>query len=172
VVEVDIKAPTSEVWGLVTDINFGAAFSEEFVGARWVEGFDGPALGAQFIGSNIHPAIGEWDVPCFVHRYVEGEEFGWCTSDRDNPGARWCFELASIAGATRLRYTLHLGPGLSGISAAIANMPEKEPRILFRRMEEHRANMQRVVDGIKAAVHREPDPDRKNPIFDREHGGE
>jgi nitroreductase len=152
VVEVDIEASIDDVWPLVTDIDFGAEHSEEFRGARWADGFDGPALGARFIGSNVHPAIGEWDVPCFVHRHVERAEFGWVTSDPDNPGAQWRFELASIAGATRLRYSLIIGPGPSGISAAIAAMPDKEPRILFRRIEEHRANMQRVVDAIKASA--------------------
>jgi len=164
VVEVDIKAPIAQVWDLVTDISFGAQFSEEFVGARWADGHDGPAVGAEFIGSNTHDAIGEWDVPCFVNRCEENVEFGWVTSDPDNPGARWLFELASIAGAVRLRYSLRLGPGPSGISAAISAMPEKEPRILHRRVKEHRGNMQAVVDGIKAAVHR--DPTGPNPIFD------
>ena len=165
VVEVDIKAKPAAVWELVTDISFGSAFSEEFVGARWADGFDGPALGAEFIGSNKHPAIGEWDVPCFVNQYEEGKRFGWVTSDAENPGARWCFEVASIAGSTRLRYSLILGPGPSGLSAVIGTMPEREPRILARRIEEHRTNMQRVVDGMKAALHTEPDPDRVNPIF-------
>lgn len=160
VVEVDIEAPIAEVWDVVTDIEFGARFSEEFLGARWADGVDGPAVGAQFIGRNRHPAIGEWEVPCFVHRYVPEREFGWVTSDPDNPGARWCFELTSIAGATRLRYTLGLGPGPSGLTPAIAAMPEKEPRILFRRLEEHRANMQLVVDGVKSAVEQAtPDTD-------------
>ena len=79
----------------------------------------------------------------------KGTAFGWCTSDPDNPGARWRFELESIAGAVRLRYRVLLGPGPSGISAAIESMPDKEPRILQRRIDEHRANMQAVVDGIK-----------------------
>lgn len=164
VVEADIKAPIDKVWKLVTDIEFGAQFSPEFVGAQWADGFDGPALGAQFIGSNKHDAIGEWDVPCFVHRHIELREFGWVTSDPDKPGAQWCFELDRIAGATRLRYSLILGPGPSGITRAINSMPEKEPRILHRRIEEHRGNMQKVVDGIKAAVHH--DSDGPNPIFD------
>lgn len=166
VVEVDIKAPIADVWEVVTDIGFGAQFSEEFLGAEWAEGIDGPALGAKFIGRNQHPRIGEWEVPCFVHRYVEHVEFGWVTSDPDDPGARWCFELSSIAGATRLRYTLRLGPGPSGLTPAIAAMPDKEPRILFRRIEEHRVNMQRVVDGIKAATDREPVADHAGPILD------
>ena len=29
-------------------------------------------------------------------------------------------------------------------------MPDKEPRILARRVDEHRVNMQAVLDGIKA----------------------
>ena len=136
----------------MTDIEIGARFSEEFVGARWADGVTGPALGVEFIGSNRHPRIGEWGVRCFIDRFVEHAEFGWVTSDPDNPGARWGFELSSVAGATRLRHTLTLGPGPSGIDAAIAQMPDKEGRIIFVRLEEHRANMQRVVDGIKAAT--------------------
>ena len=168
VVEADIKASVADVWRVVTDIDLPAQFSEEFLGARWDDGVDGPAVGARFIGRNQHPAIGEWEVPCFVHRYVGEREFGWVTSDPDEPGARWCFELASIAGATRLRFTVHLGPGRSGLSHAIDANPEKEPRIIHRRLEEHRANMQRVIDGVKAATHRDPDPDRANPVFGRD----
>lgn len=152
VVEVDIDAPIEAVWNLMTDISFGAAFSEEFVGARWADGRLGPAMGAEFIGSNVHAAIGEWDVSCFVNRYVKHQEFGWVTSDPDNPGARWCFEVQPIAGASRLRYSLVIGPGPSGISRAIAAMPEKEPRILSRRVEEHRTNMQAVVNGMAAQL--------------------
>lgn len=166
VVEVDIKAKPADVWGMVSDPAMSSQFSEESVGARWAEGVDGPALGATFIGSNTHRAIGEWEVPCFVHRFVEGKEFGWVTSDPDNPGAQWCFDVAGIAGSTRLRYSLTLGPGPSGITRAIENMPDREPDILRRRIREHRANMQRVLDGVKAALHGAPDPSKANPIFD------
>ena len=149
VVEVDIKAPPVEVWPFVSDISFGSAFSDEFVGARWDNTDAEPQVGSKFIGSNTHPAIGEWDVECFVTHYKPRHEFGWSTSDPENPGARWRFELANIAGATRLRYSVSLGPGPSGISAAIEAMPEKEPKILANRMKEHRANMQKVIDAIK-----------------------
>lgn len=156
VVEVDIKAPQSVVWPYLTDISFGAAYSEEFTGARWADNPDGspggPAEGSQFIGSNTHPAIGEWEVPCFVDRCVEPSDFGWVTSDVDNPGARWRFDASSIAGATRLRFSVVLGPGPSGITGAIESMPDKEPRILARRISEHRANMAKVIEGIKAAA--------------------
>jgi hypothetical protein len=158
VVEVDVKAPVEAVWDAVTDINVGAEYSDEFQGARWADGATGPSMGAEFVGTNTHPAIGEWEVSCLVNRFEVGVEFGWVTSAIDDPGARWCFELSSIAGATRLRYSLILGPGPSGVSAAIASTPDQEPRILHRRVAEHRANMQRVVDGIAAAVLSDPEP--------------
>lgn len=167
VVEIDIKAEAADVWAMISNPAISAKFSGESLGAVWAEGFDGPALGAQFVGTNKHKAIGEWDVPCFVHRYVEGDEFGWVTSDPDNPGAQWCFELASIAGSVRLRYSLTIGPGPSGISRAISNMPDREADILHGRVREHRGNMQKVLEGIKEALHQEPDPERASPIFDK-----
>lgn len=152
VVEVDIKAPVEQVWAQLIDINLPARFSSEFLGADWVAPSAGPALDAVFSGRNQHKAIGEWSIECYVDVFDENRAFGWCTADRDNPGARWRFELERIAGAIRLRYRVLLGPGPSGISAAIEAMPDKEPRILSRRIDEHRANMQAVADGIKAAA--------------------
>lgn len=152
VVETDIKAPVERVWALVTDIDLPSRFSSEFLGASWVGGATGPALGASFEGRNRHRAIGEWTVPCFVDVYEEGRAFGWCTSDPANPGARWRFELEPIAGAVRVRFRVLLGPGPSGITSAIESMPDKEPRILARRVDEHRANMTRVLDGIAGLV--------------------
>ena len=95
-------------------------------------------------------------MPCFVTHYEPRREFGWCVVDPDNPGARWRFELSPIAGATRLRFLVGLGPGQSGLTPVIEAMPEREPRIIYRRLEEHRANMQRTVDGIKELVENGP----------------
>ena len=147
VAEVDIDAPPDRVWPLVTDIQLPARFSEEFTGAVWVD--DGPALGAVFEGSNTHAAIGEWTVRCHVHAFESGVSFGWSTEPEDAPGARWRFDLEPNTGGTRLRFSLVLGPGQSGITAAIDAMPDKESRIVHRRIGEHHANMQRTVEGIK-----------------------
>lgn len=152
VVELDVDAPAAAVWPYVSDIEFGAGHSAEFLGARWLDDVGTTGVGARFVGRNRHEAIGEWEVTCFVSHYLPEREFGWVTSDPDDPGARWCFELVPIAGATRLRYTLRLGPGPSGIDAAIEAMPDKEPRIIARRIREHRANMQAVVSAIARAA--------------------
>ena len=44
VVETNIRADPAEVWGCVTDINLPADFSEEFIGAQWQHGCDGPGV--------------------------------------------------------------------------------------------------------------------------------
>lgn len=147
IVEADIDAPLSAVWALVTDINVPGRFSTEFLGAEWA----GPerGVGAVFHGRNQHAAIGEWTVPCFVDTLDEGRAFGWCTSDREQPGARWKFELDASVGRTRLRFSYVIGPGRSGTSRAVEMNPDKEARILRRRLGEVQANMERTVQGIK-----------------------
>ena len=151
---VDIAAPAERVWAIVTDIDVPAHFSEEFLGATWTG--DGPALDASFVGRNRHPAIGEWEVESYVDVFTQGQCFGWATVDRVNPGSRWRFDLYPDDTTTRLRYSMSMGPGPSGISTAIESMPEKEPRILRRRILEHRVNMVRTIEGIRAMAEAAP----------------
>ena len=42
-----------------------------------------------------------------------------------------------------------MGPARSGINAAIDAMPDKESRILHRRLAELHRNMEATLDGIK-----------------------
>jgi nitroreductase len=147
VVETDIDASAATVWALITDINLPSQFSNEFLGATWAS--DERGLGAVFHGSNKHPAIGEWTIPCFVDTWVEQRAFGWCTSNPEHPGARWRFELEPSAGRSRLRFSYSLGPGQSGTTHAIKMNEGKEARVLRRRLNDVQANMQRTVDGIK-----------------------
>lgn len=150
VVETDIKAPVDAVWDLVSDITVPSRFSDEVTAATWDDPQQPPSLGARFVGRNTHPARGEWEVPCFVSSYEPGRRFAWVTSDLDNPGARWWFELEPIAGAVRLRFGFRFGPGPSGITDILAERPDLEPRLLARRLDEHRDNMERVIAGVSA----------------------
>ena len=45
-----------------------------------------------------------------------------------------------------------MGPGSSGTTAAITSNPDKEARILRRRLDEVQANMQRTIEGIRDAA--------------------
>jgi hypothetical protein len=76
---------------------------------------------------------------------------GWAVGDPDRPSARWRFTLAPDAAGTRTMLTqwMQMGPAPSGISMAIEAMPDKESRILRRRLAEHHANMTATLAGIK-----------------------
>ena len=153
VVETDIAAKVDKVWAAATDIDLPARFSDEFTGADWDDGHDSAALGATFTGRNHREDLGDWEVRCFVDVCDKPTVFGWCTSEADNPGARWRFELQPLmGGGTRLLFRLLLGPGRSGLTMFIEQAPDKEPRIIANRLRAHRTNMERVVEGIKAHV--------------------
>ena len=107
-------------------------------------------------GATVTPAVGEWTLPCIVDACDEPSAFGWRTSDPDNPGARWRFDLEPAAGRTRLRFSYVMGPGPSGTTMAITANPGKEARVLRRRLDEVQANMQRTVEGIKQLAEASP----------------
>ena len=52
--------------------------------------------------------------------------------------------------------TRRSGPAPSGLSIAISAMPEKEERIVARRLGEFEANMRATLDGVKRLAE-EPD---------------
>lgn len=149
-VEVEIDAPPERVWPFVVDIDLPARFSTEFQGASWLT--DGPALGATFEGTNHHPARGEWTTTSTIVVFEPMRGFGWAVSDPAHPSAEWRFTLEPVDGGRRtiLRQWGRMGPGPSGLTPAITAMPDKEERIVARRLDEWRANMQATVEGIKA----------------------
>lgn len=151
-VEVHVDAPPARVWELVTDITLPARFGTELQQARWLDAE--PALGARFVGRNRHPAAGEWETTCHVVAFEPERLFGWAVEDPAHPAATWRFELEPDQAGTRLRQWARMGPGPSGLTPVIRSMPEKEERIVARRLAEWRANMQATVQGIKALAER------------------
>lgn len=107
------------------------------------------ALGAQFRGRNHHEAVGTWETVSTIAEFEPERLFGWAVGDIEVPAARWRFSLEPEGSGTRLRQWMQIGPGESGISALIEQMPDKEARILRRRLREHHANMTATLAGIK-----------------------
>ncbi|HET9733357.1 MAG TPA: SRPBCC family protein [Acidimicrobiales bacterium] len=147
-VEVLVDAPAEVVWALVTDVDLPGRFSGEFKGARWID--DGPGLGARFVGRNEHPALGSWESTSWVTRYEPPRAFGWAVSDPDHPSATWWYSLEPEGGRVRLRHGGRMGPAPSGLTGAITAMPDKEERIIARRLQEWTRGMEATVAGIKA----------------------
>jgi hypothetical protein len=147
--ELRIEAPPGAVWRLICDIQTPAEFSSEFQGGEWLDGAVAPALGARFRGRNFHEARGAWETVSTVCEFESERVFGWAVGDPQVPAARWRFTLEPDGSGTVIRQWMQMGPGESGVSELIAQMPDKEHRILRRRLAEHQANMIATLAGIK-----------------------
>jgi hypothetical protein len=147
-----IAAPADDVWLLVSDINLPARFSSEFTGAEWIGGVQSVALGACFEGHNQHDAIGSWTTTSTIVDCEPGRTFAWAVGDVDNPSATWRFDLEPDGDNTRVTFAAQIGPGPSGLTPAIEAMPDKEERIIERRLAEFRRNMEATLDGIAVIV--------------------
>jgi hypothetical protein len=147
-----IAAPADGVWLLVSDINLPARFSSEFTGAEWIGGAQGPVLGACFEGHNRHDAIGTWTTTSTVVGCETGRTFAWAVGDVESPSAMWRFDLEPDGEFTHVTFAARIGPGTSGLTPAIEAMPDKEERIIERRLAEFRRNMEATLDGIAALV--------------------
>ena len=147
--EVFVAAPPGVVWPLVAEIMTPSRFGTELQEAAWLEPEQGPCLGARFIGTNFHPARGEWQTTSTIVDFVPERRFAWAVGDPDEPSATWRLELAPEGDGTRLRYWAEIGPGPSGLTPLIAQMPDKEERIIARRLQEWEKNMTATITGIK-----------------------
>ena len=147
--EIFVAARPGQVWPLVSEIMTPARFGTELQEATWADPGAGPCLGARFKGRNHHPARGEWETTSTVVDFVPERRFGWAVGDPELPSAVWRLELAPEGDGTRLRYWAQLGPGPSGTTAVIEQMPDKEERIIARRLQEWEKNMTATITGIK-----------------------
>ncbi len=138
-VDVVIDASAAAVWELVSDITLPARFSTELAGAEWLGDDATPGVGARFAGRSRHAAIGEWQTECVVTAYDPLRCFEWCVGDARHPSSIWRFTITETdvdAGSVRLEQWFQMGPARSGLNAAIDAMPDKEDRIVARRLAE------------------------------------
>ena len=84
--------------------------------------------------------------------------FEWCVGEPDRPSAKWRFTLEPTADGVTLTQWMQMGPAPSGLTPAIEAMPDKEERIIARRLGEHQKNMQANVDGVKQLAENPANP--------------
>lgn len=147
---VRIEASADRVWSLVSDISLPTRFSSELCAVEWSASVEVPGVGARFVGHSAHPAIGEWQTTCVVTVFDRNRCFEWRVGDPDRPSSIWRFTIVPLDdSAVTLEQWFQMGPARSGLNAAIDAMPDKEARIVERRLGEHGANMQLTLEGIK-----------------------
>ncbi|ABL06699.1 MULTISPECIES: SRPBCC family protein [Mycobacterium] len=144
-----IDAEPERVWSLISDIALMPTLSNELQAVEWVGGVSEPRVGARFIGHNQHEAFGQWTSTSQVVRCDPPREFAWAVGEPDYPAAVWRFRLVPRDGGTNLTYRTQIGPGRSGLSNAIDAMPDKEEKIVFVRLREFEAAIDKTLAAIK-----------------------
>lgn len=149
-----VAAPVDRIWPLVTDQEWLAGVSDELQRVEWLDGATGAGPGVRFRGHNAHSAIGQWSTVSTVTVWEPQRSVRWTVEADapDGPVAQWGFDLDPVDGGTRVRQWARLGPGPSGLTAAIERWPDKEERIVAGRLDEWRAGMVRNLDAVRAAV--------------------
>jgi hypothetical protein len=145
-----IGAAPARVWELVSDVGLMPAMSSELQSVEWLDGANGPAAGARFAGRSRHEALGEWESTSQVVEFDPERLFGWAVGDPADPAALWRFRLEPKDGGTELSEWVQMGPGRSGLSSAIEQLPDKEQKIVFVRMREFERNMTATLERVKA----------------------
>ena len=151
-VEERVVGDPAVIWELVTDITLPARFSGELQAVEWLDGATTVEVGNRFRGHNRNPALGEWSTECTVVELEPGRRWAWRVTAGDHQMATWGFEVDPGREAVTVRQWARMGPDPSGLSIAIDAMPDKEGRIISRRLGEWRTNMEANLAGIKDLV--------------------
>ncbi len=149
--ETFVDAPPSHVWELVTDIVRMGQWSPEYQGGEWLDGALRPVVGSRFRGRNSRRDR-EWETVSTVIEAEAGRSFAFAVGDPGNAAATWRFDLAPEGTGTLLRQRVQLGPGPSGLTARIEELPDREEEIVASRTAELRRTMHSTLDGIKSAA--------------------
>ena len=151
VAEIWIGADPADVWALVTDVARMGEWSPENEGGRWIDGADGPAVGARFTAQNERRGV-RWETTSTVTASDPVRRFAFAVHDPDDPAATWSFDLAPEDGGTRVAQRARLGPGPSGLQSAVDREPDREEEFVSRRMQSLWKAMHTTLEGIKAAA--------------------
>jgi hypothetical protein len=137
---------------LVTDIGLPARCSSELQAVEWLDGAHAVAVGARFRCRNKHEAFGDWATVCEVVEVEDGRRWVYNVIGPEGVSATWAFEVEPASDGVLVRQWARMGPGPSGLTPAITAQPEKEARIVSRRLAEWQHNMQANLDHIRSVA--------------------
>lgn len=159
-VSARLALEAGRAWDLVTDITLPTRAAGELQSASWDVGHDAVVPGARFRGHNSSDDLGEWTTSCEVVDLEPGRRWVWAVfgmwdepdpsptspAPSADPMSWWGFEVDPARSGCVVRQFARMGPGPSGISAAIAGHPDLEGRIIARRLDAWRAAMTTNLD--------------------------
>jgi hypothetical protein len=117
---------------------------------EWVDDANAVEVGARFRGRNKHEAFGDWATVCEVVEVEDQRRWVYNVIGPEGVSATWAFEVEPASDGVLIRQWARMGPGPSGLTPAIVAQPEKEARIISRRLVEWQQNMQANLEQIRS----------------------
>lgn len=145
-----VHCDPATAWAYVTDITVPARCSTELQSVEWLDGADHVEVGARFRGRNTNEAIGSWETTCEVVEVEDQRRWVYDVIGHDGPIARWGFEVEPASDGVLIRQWGRMGPGPSGLNISISAQPDKEARIVARRLSQWQENMAANLEWIRA----------------------
>jgi hypothetical protein len=105
-VTTTVEAPAEAVYDLVADLTRMGEWSPENTGGTWLDGADGPAVGARFKGKNKRR--GGWSTTCTVLTADPGREFAFAVGKPAKPSTVWRYRFEPEGAATRVTESFEL----------------------------------------------------------------
>ena len=144
-VSVQMDAPPSVVWDLVSDVTRIGEFSPETFEARWTRGSTGPEVGAYFKGHVRRNGVGPtyWTL-CRVTRCVPEEVFEFSVGNDAMTVNNWGYRLEPRDGGTLVTEYFRLDP----------NLPTRLYWLVLGplRRRTNRSGMRTTLEGMKKVV--------------------
>jgi uncharacterized protein YndB with AHSA1/START domain len=132
---IHINAAPEKVFALVSDVTRMGEWSPETVGAVWVDGATGPAVGVKFRGTNKMGPF-KWSTTPTITEFEPGKLFAF-----DAGGTEWRYSFTEADGGTSVTESFTV---LSTISKLYTLPPRKN--MLIRGMEQTLGRIKKAAE--------------------------
>jgi hypothetical protein len=117
---------------------------------EWVDDANAVEVGARFRGRNKHEAFRDWATVCEVVEVEDQRRWVYNVIGPEGVSGTWAFEVEPASDGVLVRQWARMGPGPSGLTPAIVAQPDKEARIVSRRLAEWQQNMQANLEQVRS----------------------
>jgi hypothetical protein len=146
-VERTIRGEASELYSLVSDLPRMGEWSPENTGGRWVDGAEGPVVGARFKGSN-KKGLARWSTDVVVTIAEPGRQFSFDVSRGPIKIANWNYRFEPDGAKTLVTetWTDHRVVPMLGVIVGWFIGVRDRPDLNRQNMEATLANLAAVVE--------------------------
>jgi Polyketide cyclase / dehydrase and lipid transport len=97
-----IDAPPEAVYAVVSDVTRTPEYSPEVVSCQWLDGADGPRVGARFVARNSVGRGPAWSNRPVVNAAEPGREFAFARTETFAGTVEWRYLLSPEGAGTRV----------------------------------------------------------------------